>query len=214
MINVNFGNLGKPKFKRPELLNNDVIPLCLAGVNPRTLMGEERWKPIRIRAYEDNNRCCWACGRTPKQDKFENHLEGHERYLYESETCIATMIEVVALCRTCHYFVHIGRTVTKAKLSVNDIEYIIKHGFKVLDDAGLSAMPHVIHAAQLFFSPSYMEEHYPKASAVKYDDTKHYVHLKLECEDKWVLKWENKYYQANRWTARPKEVKWKPKKKR
>jgi len=98
-----------PLFTRPELLQHPNIPRGLAGVNPRTLIGQEWWDIERRLAYEQNNYCCWACGIHGTQDPFESRLEAHEAYEFNYPAKEARFVETVALCHSCHSFIHSGR---------------------------------------------------------------------------------------------------------
>jgi len=125
-----------PNFTRPELLLHPPIPLVLLQVNPRNIKGKVWWDKQRKKAYEQNNYCCWACGVAQVDAKYHQWLEAHERYSYDSSTFIAQCIEVVALCHSCHAYIHRAQLLSLRKRS--KYEAILKHGIKVLSDAGLS----------------------------------------------------------------------------
>jgi hypothetical protein len=135
-------DLRKPKahFIRPELLLHPQIPARLYGVNPRTLRGSEWWDATRREIYGINNFCCWACGRHKSEDYFHQWLEAHEWFSFNTTTCVATIVEVVALCHTCHRYIHQGlayRDYVAGTLSYEDMRRILLHGLKVLSDANL-----------------------------------------------------------------------------
>jgi len=127
---INFdGN--KPKFLRPDLLQHGQIPRAMAGVAPRTVLGQEWWDIERKKAYVANNYCCWACGDD------DNGLEAHEAYVIDYVKYTMTFVEVVALCPACHAFIHIG--LTKIKKTRTEFRKIVDHGYRILKKAKLKA---------------------------------------------------------------------------
>ena len=42
--------------------------------------------------------------------KDEKRLEAHERWTYDEENAVQRLDEVVAVCKSCHEVIHIGRT--------------------------------------------------------------------------------------------------------
>jgi hypothetical protein len=130
----------KVKFVRPELLTHPQIPGALAGVNPRTIMGQEWWDDMRKGAYEQNNWHCWACGGYSGDDLYEPWLEAHECYELDYQNRTMTFKEVVALCHSCHCFIHSGRMWamhTEGRIPEEKLEHILDRGMKILEDAGL-----------------------------------------------------------------------------
>jgi len=120
---------------RPELLLHHTIPPSLYGVNPRTIRGREWWDVVRREAYAKNNYHCEACGIYQLDAKYFQRLEAHECYTFDTNTCTATFIEVVALCHSCHAYIHRAQLLAQRKRS--RYEAILAHGIKVLSDAGL-----------------------------------------------------------------------------
>jgi len=120
-----------PAFVRPELLLHPPIPPALYGRNPRTAYGREWWNKVRRKAYRENNYHCWACG-THRLDARVPILDAHECYKYDYKRLEATLTEVVALCRNCHYFIH-WRRITSARHR----RRVLERGLDILLDAGL-----------------------------------------------------------------------------
>jgi len=130
----------KPKFTRPELLLHPNIPKPLHGINPRTIIGEEWWDIQRHKAYKRNNYCCWACGVHKSRAKYHKWLEAHEYYIYDYVKGEAKLKFIVALCYSCHNFIHSGRLTAmqeRCEISENKYKDIMTHGLKILKDAGL-----------------------------------------------------------------------------
>jgi hypothetical protein len=92
----------------PWLLLHPNIPMPLHGLAPRIILGDSWWQQQKKLAKEKSDNRCLACGVTPKQAKYHQWLETHEVYnMYsngtiEFKTC-------VALCHSCHNFIHDGR---------------------------------------------------------------------------------------------------------
>lgn len=129
MVSLNLSE--QPNFIRPELLLHPTIPRSLSGVNPRRLKGKEWWDETRKAAYALNNYCCWACG-VHKLDTKEQLLDGHETYEYDFGPCIAHYAGTVALCRSCHQFIHFDQIVWLAwRIRV------LLRGLRILKSAGL-----------------------------------------------------------------------------
>ena len=116
------------------------IPKPLHGLSPRTIMGQEWWDVEWKKAYKAANMCCEACGVAKWDAEYHQWLEAHEMYSYDYTQGIATFIGIVALCHSCHNFIHSGRTVMlvrAGKMSAEKLEDITKHGRRVLRAAGL-----------------------------------------------------------------------------
>lgn len=123
-------NLADPLylFLRPELLCHPMIPAALANVAPREIMGQEWWDIKRREAYRGNNGCCWVCGANEL-------LDAHE--VYEIDYLKGTSIfkEIVALCKDCHQFIHLGHTsimLANGLINYADVKRIITKGLKIL----------------------------------------------------------------------------------
>jgi hypothetical protein len=128
MPQINFAN--KPNFLRPELLKHGQIPMPLSGMAPRIVLSEKWWLATRRSAYAANNYCCWACGAT-------DALEAHEAYDIDYVKYRMTYVETVALCTSCHNFIHIG--LTRRRVAKAEFKRIVLHGHKILKNAKLKA---------------------------------------------------------------------------
>jgi hypothetical protein len=110
------------------------IPKALHGVNPRSIYGNGWWDKQRKESYSKNNYCCWACGVHKTKAKYHNWLEAHEMYEYDFNNYTLTFNEVVALCHSCHGYIHSGRLMIlrdKNIISKKMYEDIIRHGTKI-----------------------------------------------------------------------------------
>lgn len=143
----------KPNFIRPELLLHPNIPKPLHGVNPRSILGDSWWNDVRQKAYKENNYCCWACGISKQDAKYHQWLEAHESYDINYSIGEVTLSEIVALCHSCHNFIHNGRMeilVQKGEMEFPKFQNILRHGHMILTEYNLSPsdMPTVTTIAE------------------------------------------------------------------
>ena len=133
------------KFPNPEYLTHPNIPKPLHGVNPRSVLGKEWWDTHRQEAYAKNNYCCWACGVHKTEAKYHQWLEAHESYDFNYRLGRANLKEIIALCHSCHNFIHSGRLqmlVNKGEYSAEKQDDILRHGYSVLSEANLKPFDH------------------------------------------------------------------------
>lgn len=103
-------------------------------------MGQDWWNKKREEAYKANNYHCWACGIHKKQAKYHQWLEAHESYWINYENGTMELKEIVALCHSCHNFIHSGRLeMLLAKEEINEEKTldILYHGFRILKENNL-----------------------------------------------------------------------------
>jgi len=134
------GIIEEAKFSDPIYLTHPNIPKPLHGQNPRTILGQTWWDKKRQETYAKNNYCCWACGISKYNAKYHHWLEAHESYLIDYRQGEARLKEIVALCHSCHNFIHSGRMYMmylKGELSKDKCLDILQHGFSILENAGL-----------------------------------------------------------------------------
>ena len=142
MMKPNQGPTPKPLLTlRPEILTHPNVPKPLHGLAPREIKGKYWWDKTRKAAYKANNDCCYACGVHKSQAAFKNHMEAHESYTMDYELGSMEIIEIVALCHSCHSFIHSGRLKalmgTKTGTSKVNAKKILEHGMGVLAAAKL-----------------------------------------------------------------------------
>ena len=138
-------------FKQPLLLTHPNIPKPLHNLAPRTLMGTKEWNRLRRKAYAKNNYHCFACGiyaeyDLDKQRFKELKLHAHESYDIDYDKCEMQLEYIVALCPTCHDYIHSGRMnalYDKGVLDEQDCWGIRTHGDAVLSSVEESVVDKV-----------------------------------------------------------------------
>lgn len=130
--------------RQPELLMGDNIPAPMHGVAPRNILGANWWDRERRAAYKRTNYHCKACGVHKSEAKYHSWLEAHEVYRIDYKRGRMFYKEAVPLCHFCHNYIHDGRL--QALLGKGEIHHakyaqIIRHGDKILREAGLQRLP-------------------------------------------------------------------------
>lgn len=85
-------------------LNFEMVPDSCWYSNLRSILSPEQWNAVRRDAYARANGRCMICGAP------SSRLEAHEQWSYDEENCVQRLKTVVAVCRSCHEVIHIGRT--------------------------------------------------------------------------------------------------------
>ena len=148
------------KFIRPDLLCHPNLPKTLHSISPRVLKGNSWWNKVRQKAYETNDYHCWACGIHKLDAKIRQWLEAHECYDIDYERGKAEMVEIVALCHSCHNFIHSGRLYAITKKGERSKRYacsILEHGLDILHRYELKPF-YVAHFAHLVLCRGISEE--------------------------------------------------------
>jgi predicted restriction endonuclease len=129
---------------RPELLLHPNIPKPLHGMSPRELKGTEWWDKTRQQVYEKANYKCQCCGVDRRDAKYHKWLEAHECYIYDYERGTATVSEIIALCHSCHSYIHSGLLQMRyrsGQISLDKYLDIKNHGDNILRKSGLTLPP-------------------------------------------------------------------------
>jgi len=132
---------GKMPFPNPAILLHPNLPKMMHGVSPRVLLGNAWWDEHRKKAYAKHDYRCWACGIEKSQASYRRGtLEAHEYYDVNYELGRMYLKDIVALCHSCHNFIHSGRMLMilrAGELSWSKYLDILYYGFMVLKKAGL-----------------------------------------------------------------------------
>ena len=85
-------------------LNFELVPDSCWYSNLRSILSPAQWDVVRREAYSRAGGMCMICGAPVKR------LEAHEHWSYDEEKHIQKLENVVAICKSCHEVIHIGRT--------------------------------------------------------------------------------------------------------
>src|SRR5687767_12446998 len=85
---------------RPEL-----VPKSLWGISGHRLLGDAKWKAIRLDALRASINRCSVCEAAAKR------LTCHEHWDYDDKKRIATLTALVVHCPNCDTATHMGRAV-------------------------------------------------------------------------------------------------------
>ena len=85
-------------------LDFEMVPDSCWYSNLRSILSPEQWNAVRRDAYARANGKCMICGAP------SSRLEAHERWSYDEGNCVQKLETVVAVCKSCHEVIHIGRT--------------------------------------------------------------------------------------------------------
>lgn len=85
-------------------LDFEMVPDSCWYSNLRSILSPEQWNVVRRDAYARAKGKCMICGAPSAR------LEAHERWSYDEERCVQKLETVVAVCKSCHEVMHIGRT--------------------------------------------------------------------------------------------------------
>lgn len=135
---------------KPDILTHPNIPKPLHEVNPRNIMGKEKWDIVRQEVYKASDYHCVACGVAKADAKAHQWLEAHEYYSIDYENGRVEIDSLQPLCHYCHNFIHSGRLamiIGKEKTEQEVID-ILEHGFKVLADNKLKCFPFTLQFAK------------------------------------------------------------------
>lgn len=86
------------------ILNFELVPDSCWYSNLRSILSPAQWDAVRREAYSRADGRCMICGAPAKR------LEAHEQWSYDEEEKIQKLENVVAICKSCHEVIHIGRT--------------------------------------------------------------------------------------------------------
>ena len=85
-------------------LNFELVPDGCWYSNLRSILSPAQWDVVRREAYARAGGRCMICGAP------SHRLEAHERWEYDEERFVQKLADVVAVCKSCHEVIHIGRT--------------------------------------------------------------------------------------------------------
>lgn len=130
----------------PAILLCPNIPKPMHNVAPRIVLGQNWWDRERRAAYASTNYHCQACSVHKYDAAYHKWLEAHELYDIDYQKGTMRYLRAVPLCHFCHNYIHDGRL--KALLDRKELHHhkyaaILKHGERVLREAGLERLSHL-----------------------------------------------------------------------
>lgn len=85
-------------------LTIELVPKTAWYTNVRSHVAKDEWDRLRKITYRRANYHCEICG--GRGEKWP--VEAHERWLYDDDTHLQKLIDLMALCPACHEVKHIG----------------------------------------------------------------------------------------------------------
>ncbi len=85
-------------------LDFEMVPDSCWYSNLRSILSPAQWDVVRRDAYSRAQGRCMICGAPASR------LEAHEHWSYDEKNCVQKLETVVAVCKSCHEVIHIGRT--------------------------------------------------------------------------------------------------------
>lgn len=177
-------------FWRPGILSAPNIPKPLHTVNPRSILGKDWWDIKRKEAYATHGYKCWACGVPKRSAYYHKWLEAHEDYDIDWNTGRVELKEIVALCHSCHNFIHNGRLYNiylNGEVDFDKVWDILEHGFDI-------CIRNNIQPYYGAFKVKYMLEGMPEEKAEELAKEFGWYPENLAGWDKWHLVLEGKKY--------------------
>ncbi len=93
-------------------LTIELVPQTAWFSNLRSELSKEWWDKLRKEAYRQAGYQCEICG--GRGEKWP--VECHEKWAYDDQKKIQTLLGLVALCPSCHRVKHIGLATMQGKL--------------------------------------------------------------------------------------------------
>ena len=82
-------------------LTIDLLPRGAWGTNLSRTLPQKDWDKIREAVYAKANHACAICKSTKEQ------LEAHEIWDFDIASKTQTLVDIVALCKSCHFVKHL-----------------------------------------------------------------------------------------------------------
>lgn len=85
-------------------LNFELVPDSCWYSNLRSILSPAQWDVVRREAYARAGGRCMLCASPARR------LEAHEQWSYDESNHVQKLENVIAVCKSCHEVIHIGRT--------------------------------------------------------------------------------------------------------
>ena len=133
-------------------LTIDLVPESAWGSNLRCALAKKDWDTLRHACYERCKHRCAACGL--KTDK----LDAHEVWDYNTFTKTQTLVDIVALCASCHLVKHMKHAMAEGKLEIAK-----NHFYRVNKCDANTFAQHFVEAEMLYAERSKVDKWILKA---------------------------------------------------
>lgn len=130
----------------PRILLHHNIPKPLHGVAPRVILGSVWWSRVRRAAKHKAKGHCMACGVWQYKAEYHQWLECHEEYIYDWAKYTLYYSGAVAICHSCHNYIHSGRMrmlLESGEMSQEKYDTIRAHGDKLTRGLQRYALPKI-----------------------------------------------------------------------
>jgi len=102
------------KFKPKKKLTIEMVPRTCWMSNVRSCVSEQTWDTIRKDCYRKAGNVCEICGGVGSRWP----VECHEIWDYNDRARTQTLVNMIALCPSCHEVKHIGLAGVRGRLSI------------------------------------------------------------------------------------------------
>lgn len=91
----------------PPKLTLDLVPRSTWEWNVRSELTKTQWDKLRKQVYEKAGHRCEICGGVGSR----HPVEAHEKWVYDDNTHVQTLVGIEALCPMCHKTRHFGLSI-------------------------------------------------------------------------------------------------------
>ena len=138
-------------------LTIELIPEGAWGSNLRKRLPKKDWDTLRHDCYERANYHCIICG-----DKKDN-LDAHEVWDFNIPTKTQTLVDIIALCKSCHLVKHIKHAEAEGKLDIAK-----RHFYKINKCDTDTFAQHYIETKDLFEKRNKVDKWELKAPQIEF----------------------------------------------
>lgn len=124
-------------------LTIELVPQTSWYNNLRKVVTPQTWDAIRRQAYRDAGYRCGICGA-------RGQMNCHERWAYDDDAHVQTLLGFIALCSLCHHVKHIGLAAILAAEGELDYEEVIAHFMRVNECDRATFEAHRQHAVRVW----------------------------------------------------------------
>lgn len=106
-------------------LRIELVPSTAWWSNVRSQVTRKQWEVCKAFVKTRSGGRCEICGGVGRRWP----VECHERWQYDDNRMVQTLVGLIALCPTCHAATHIGRTIRTS--GVDNVNRVLAHVAKV-----------------------------------------------------------------------------------